>query len=72
MKIFVFTDFFLKVSTYFIAYKYFFKLKLVLAQENVRSRTSPQFLLRAKRNEKEMKVKQATNFKLLTILIHKK
>ena len=48
------------------------KLKLVLAQENVRSRTSPQFLLRARRNEKEMKVKPATSFKLLTIFIHKK
>ena len=29
-------------------------------------------LLRAKRNEKEMKVKPAPNFKLLTIFIHKK
>ena len=29
-------------------------------------------LLRAKRNEKEMKVKPATSFKLLTIFIHKK
>ena len=29
-------------------------------------------LLRARRNEKEMKVKPATSFKLLTIFIHKK
>ena len=29
-------------------------------------------LLRARRNEKEMKVKAATSFKLLTIFIHKK
>ena len=29
-------------------------------------------MLRARRNEKEMKVKPATSFKLLTILIHKK
>ena len=31
-----------------------------------------QFLLQARRNEKEMKVKPATSFKLLTIFIHKK
>ena len=29
-------------------------------------------VLRARRNEKEMKVKPATSFKLLTIFIHKK
>ena len=29
-------------------------------------------MLRARRNEKEMKVKPATSFKLLTIFIHKK
>ena len=29
-------------------------------------------LLQARRNEKEMKVKPATSFKLLTIFIHKK
>ena len=66
-------DFFLKVNTCFSAnHFFFFKLKLVFAPENVRSRTSPQFLLLAERNEKEMKVKPATSFKLLTIFIHKK
>ena len=33
---------------------------------------SPKVLLRARRNEKEMKVKPATSFKLLTIFIPQK
>ena len=68
----IFIGFFLKSILVFQQTTFFFKLKLVFAQENVRSRTSPQFLLRARRNGKEMKVKPATSFKLLTIFIHKK
>ena len=38
----------------------------------VDARVNTRVVLRARRNEKEMKVKPATSFKLLTIFIHKK
>ena len=68
----IFSFFFFFFFFFKSIFVFFKKLKLVLAQENVRSRTSPQFLLRARRNEKEMKVKPATSFKLLTIFIPQK
>ena len=37
-----------------------------------RKEKNKKMLLRARRNEKEMKVKPATSFNLLTIFIHKK
>ena len=70
--LFFFFFFFFFFKNQYNVFVFFKKLKLVLAQENVRSRTSPQFLLRARRNEKEMKVKPATSFKLLTIFIPQK
>ena len=47
------------------------KLILIYNKHNA-GKTNTRILLRARRNEKEMKVKPATSFKLLTVFIHKK
>ena len=49
---------------------FFTKLKFVVLF--FVSRTSPEFLLRAKRNEKELKIKPATSFEYFLYLLTKK